>query len=433
MVELDPDRARSLVPLEQVGRVVPALDGSQGRNRAPGFCLIAARNDLEAIQAYLSRFRDRDKTARAYQKELERFLLWCVGVRRTALSSVGADDCERYKDFLAQPDPSWIGPKVARTSARWRPFAGVLQPQSQRYAVLVLRGFCVAGGRALPRRQSLAAGARPIDGAPRRAARGRKGVARAPLGCTRSAGWHPRSALRQVASVAAATTLATPLTANDADAPGAQYRLARAVLLLLGCTGARREEAARALRCHLKPVPEQAGMPAGLWELALLGKRNKWRTVFLPQRVITALRAHWNDRGHDFEDETQSLSLISPVVVPSTPTAQAKHLSLEDGQPALTGKGFSPDGLYQLLTATLLRIADDATLPLADAERSLLRQVSPHALRHTFATHAVANEMPPDVLQRLLGHVSLQTTSLYVRAERARSLMAVAKLFPDSD
>ncbi|WP_354673984.1 phage integrase family protein [Cupriavidus alkaliphilus] len=434
LVELDPDLARKLVPLEQVGRVVSALDGSQGRNRAPGFCLIAARNDLEAIHAYLYRFRDRDKTARAYQKELERFLLWCVGVRRTALSSVSAEDCERYKYFLAQPDPSWIGPKVPRTSSRWRPFAGVLQPQSQRYAMLVLRGFFAwlvgvryLGGNPWLLVQDPLTARRDVPLAVDKALPARlwEAVAR-PDGILDQlcAKW-PASLL--------ATTPAAPLSANDADAPGAQYRLARAAVLLLGSTGARREEAARALRCHLKPVAEHAGMPAGLWELALLGKRNKWRTVFLPHRVITALRAHWNDRGHDFEDGTQSLSLVSPVVVPSTPTAKAKHLSLEDGQPALTGKGFSPDGLYQVLTATLLRIADDATLPLADAERTLLRQVSPHSLRHTFATHAVANEMPPDVLQRLLGHVSLQTTSLYVRAERARSLMAVAKLFPDSE
>ncbi|MEM5432400.1 Phage integrase [Cupriavidus taiwanensis] len=434
LVELAPDIVRNLVPLEQIRRVVPALDGSQGRNRAPGLCLIAARNDLEAIQAYLYRFHDRDKTARAYQKELERFLLWCVGVRRTALSSVSAEDCERYKDFLAQPDAAWIGPKVPRSSARWRPFAGPLQSESQRYAVLVLRGFF-----------AWLVGVRYLGGNPwllvHDPLTARRDVPLAIEKALPDSLWdtlaRPDGILDQLCAKWPASSpesvRATPLTANDADAPGAQYRLARAAVLLLGCTGARREEAARALRCHLKPVPMQAATPAGLWELALLGKRSQWRTVFLPQRVVAALRAHWNDRGHDFEDGTQSLSLLSPVVVPATPTARAKHLSREDGQQALTGKGFSPDGLYQLLTAMLLRIAEDATLPLADAERSLLRQVSPHALRHTFATHAVANEMPPDVLQRLLGHVSLQTTSLYVRAERARSLMAVAKLFPNSE
>lgn len=432
LVELGPELARKLVPLEQVGRVVPALDGSQGRNRAPGYCLIAARDDLEAIQAYLTRFRDRDKTARAYQKELERFLLWCVGVRGTALSNVGADDCEHYKEFLAQPDPSWIGPKAPRTSTRWRPFAGALKPESQRYAVLVLRGFFawLVGVRYL--------GGNPWLLVPDPVTTRREvpiAVEKALPARLWEALVRPDGILDLLCAKWPApplgAPLAPPLAAKNADTPGAQYRLARAVVLLLGCSGARREEAARALRCHLRPVPEQAGVPAGLWELALLGKRNKWRTVFLPPRVIAALRAHWADRGHDFENAAQALALLSPVVVPSTRTAQAKHLSLETGDPVLTGMGFSPDGLYQLLTTMLRRIAGDASLPLAEAERDLLRHLTPHALRHTFATHAVANEMPADVLQRLLGHASLQTTSLYVRAERARGLAAVAKLYPD--
>ncbi|WP_316157723.1 phage integrase family protein [Cupriavidus sp. BIC8F] len=428
LVELGPELARQLVPLEQVGRVMRALDGSQGRNRVPGYCLIAARDDLEAIRAYLSRFRDRDKTARAYQKELERFLLWCVGVRRIALSNVGADDCERYKEFLAQPDPSWIGPKAPRTSTRWRPFAGALKPESQRYAVLVLRGFFawLVGVRYL--------GGNPWLLVPDPVTTQREvplAVEKALPARLWEALVRPNGILDLLCAKWPVSSLEAPLGAKNADTPGAQYRLARATVLLLGCSGARREEAARALRCHLQPVPEQAGIPAGLWELALLGKRNKWRTVFLPPRVIAALRAHWADRGHDFENADQALALLSPVVVPSTRTAQAKHLSPGDDAPVLTGRGFSPDGLYQLLTTALLRIADDATLPLAEAERGLLRHVAPHALRHTFATHAVANEMPVDVLQRLLGHASLQTTSLYVRAERARGIAAVAKLYGD--
>ncbi len=427
-VELGQDAACPLVPLEQIERIIPALDGHDGRNRAPGYCLIAARHDLDAIHAYLSRYRDRDKTARAYQKELERFLLWCVGVRRLALSSVGADDCEDYKAFLAQPDPGWVGPKAARTSTRWRPFVGALKPESQRYAVLVLRGFFawLVGVRYLGGNPWLLVAdpltvRREVPIAVEKALPGRLWEAL----------MQPDGILDQLCVQWASAPVSVALTAKDAEAPGAQYRLVRAAVLLLGCSGARREEAARALRGHLKPVPEQAGVPAGLWELALLGKRNQWRTVFLPPRVIAALRAHWADRGHDFEQANPTLALLSPVVVPSTHTARAKHLSLESGKPVLTGMGFSPDGLYQLLTTMLRRIAGDTTLTLADAERELLRRVTPHALRHTFATHAVAHEMPADVLQRLLGHASLQTTSLYVRAERTRGLAAVAKLYPD--
>ncbi|CAB3774485.1 phage integrase family protein [Paraburkholderia humisilvae] len=82
-----------LVPLERMA-LRAALSGADGANRSPAFAYIHARNDLEAVRAYLYQYRDKSKTLRAYTKELERFLLWTVSVRGKALSSVLADDCE---------------------------------------------------------------------------------------------------------------------------------------------------------------------------------------------------------------------------------------------------------------------------------------------------------------------------------------------------
>jgi integrase len=39
--------------------------------------------------------------------------------------------------------------------------------------------------------------------------------------------------------------------------------------------------------------------------------------------------------------------------------------------------------------------------------------------------------MPIDVVQRILGHASLQTTSIYVRAERQRMLDAAAQYYSE--
>lgn len=104
--------------------------------------------------------------------------------------------------------------------------------------------------------------------------------------------------------------------------------------------------------------------------------------------------------------------------------AKKKHL---DATGMLTGNGFQPNSLYDVLTSTLLRIAGDEALPLEEGERELLRQVAPHALRHTWATDAVARNISLDVVQRLLGHTSLSTTTIYARAGRTRSIVEVAK------
>lgn len=139
LVLLAPERL-VFVPFERIS-LPAALCGADGRNRNHAFCLIAAGNDLEAIEAYLYKFRAQDKTRRAYQKELERFLLWCVYVRRQPLSSTLLEDCEAYKNFLADPPAFWIGPRALRMGPRWKPFAGRPSASSQRYAVQVIRTF----------------------------------------------------------------------------------------------------------------------------------------------------------------------------------------------------------------------------------------------------------------------------------------------------
>ncbi|MGN4068042.1 tyrosine-type recombinase/integrase [Burkholderia gladioli] len=50
--------------------------------------------------------------------------------------------------------------------------------------------------------------------------------------------------------------------------------------------------------------------------------------------------------------------------------------------------------------------------------RMALAELSPHTFRHTFGMQAVASEVPLDVVQKVLGHASLQTTSIYVQAEQ---------------
>jgi hypothetical protein len=89
----------TLAPLERLA-VPHALSGAAGENRSSAFCYIQAHHDLDAMGAYLNRFRDQPKTLRAYSNELERFLVWAVVLCGKALSDLKVTDCEAYKDFL---------------------------------------------------------------------------------------------------------------------------------------------------------------------------------------------------------------------------------------------------------------------------------------------------------------------------------------------
>jgi len=390
-----------LVPLERIAGVAE-LDGRQGLNRAADFSLIQAHNDLEALQAFLVKYRAQPKTRRAYQKELERFLLWCLYKAGKPLSSVLAGDCEQYKAFLEEPDPHWCGKKVQRHSARWKPFEGALSRDSQRYAITILKSFFkwLVDVRYLAGNPWVAVGNPVVD------------KHQTPLRLEKAL---PEEFWERLAGAGGVLDQACMFCAPEHRQ---QNRLVRAAILLMGHTGLRREEAASARREHLKLVPSKAD----LWELEVLGKRRKWRTVFLPDRVVGALEDHWEDRGEAFEGGHGAL--IAPLVIPKTATAQARH---RDGSAERVG--FSADGLYRCIKTALQRLADNRLLTLEDFERDFLRQLGVHDFRHTFGTLAAGKEVPLDVLQRLLGHASLQTTSIYVQAERKRSIEEMAKFF----
>ncbi|KVK87724.1 integrase [Burkholderia ubonensis] len=398
-------RAGVLAPLERMAVAHP-LSGADGANRAALFPYIHAPNDLAAVRGYLYQYRDQPKTLRAYTKELERFLLWAVTVRHTPLSSLLVDDCEAYKDFLKNPDPSFVGPRAPRGSHRWRPFAdGQLGGSSQRYAVRALRAAFawLVDVRYLAGNPWTAVNDPPV------VVRERK------LRVERAL---PATLWEQIRAHATRQAAATADASAKRPTPP-QWRVALALMLLMGDSGLRREEVVGAQRGALCPSPH-AEPDQPVWQLTVVGKRNKERTVPVSPDTIDALRAHWLDRGEDFDAATGG-PLVSPMRIPRTKLAQLKH-GKSERQP------YSPDGLNDLIEWARKKLI--AELDNIDEQtRDALVSLSPHAFRHTFGTQAVANDVPLDVVQKVLGHASLQTTSIYVQAEQQRIMQETSRYF----
>lgn len=388
---------QTVVPLERMA-LRASLSGVDGVNRAPTFAYIHARNDLDAVRAYLYQYRDQPKTLRSYTKEVERFLMWTVCVRGKALSAVLADDCEAYKDFLEAPLPAFVGPRVARSSSRWRPFASSeMSAETQKYAVRALRAAF-----------AWLVDVRYLAGNPWK-------VVKDPVIIERESDLQLKRAL----PASLWNRLRTFIDAQCLPPAATYWRIVRVALLLSGDSGLRREELTVCRRDGMAPTTFSDD-DAPVWQLKVLGKRRRERVVPVSPAAVDALRAHWHDRGLDFDAAAEG-PLISPLFVPPTPLATKKH----DGAQA---EPYSPDGMNKMVRWAMKRLI--AGMPdLTAAEMKQLAATSPHAFRHTFGTQAAAEDVPIDVLQKILGHRSLQTTTIYVQAEKQRVLREAGRLY----
>lgn len=189
------------------------------------------------------------------------------------------------------------------------------------------------------------------------------------------------------------------LAATDAVTPGARSSELASALILRDRAIVETAYAA-GLRISELASAELQALDLRRGEVRVMGKGRKERVGLLGRPAVAALDAY-------LDDGRPVLSALRRSPGPEPNVIFLNH----------RGEGIGVRGL-RFRIARLCRIA------------GLPEGVSPHALRHSFATHLLDGGADLRVVQELLGHESLATTQVYTHVSPARLRAAYADAHP---
>jgi site-specific recombinase XerD len=118
------------------------------------------------------------------------------------------------------------------------------------------------------------------------------------------------------------------------------------------------------------------------------------------------------------------------LVLVGEPAVQALRAYLRDGRTKLRGKKTTDALLLNRFGDRLSRRSIGLILDKYSKLAGLWRKVTPHLLRHTFATHMLEGGANLRVVQELLGHAQPTTTEIYTHVTPGRLREVYLKYHP---
>jgi len=394
-------RAGGIVPLERIVLSFE-LSGIDGTNRdRQRVCQLNVHDDRDAIVRWLHAVATNENTFRAYQREAERVLAWCVYEKGKPLSSMTVDDVIEYREFLVAlarltdgwhwrtRRGDWVGEKShPRSSPNWRPFEGRMNRTSIERSLRVARSLF----RWLQQQAYLA------------------GDPWAAVNCSLKSHTAFRTAADtsrhvQEKSLSREEMEAVRAAAESLESQEARAR-ATAILALGALAGLRREELASATTDWLVRAAR------GRLTLKITGKGGVPREVPLLAEVELAVSDYLEARGlprvpHKCPTGTPLIARLRDEPGAWRKTATSK--TAERHPDALT-----PARIYAI-TRRLIERAARALETESDGNgaKELRGRAFAHALRHTFGTQCAERGVPVPVVQSWMGHRKAETTARY--------------------
>lgn len=360
------------------------LDGRDGENRVTGKrAQIAAKNDIEALTAWLARYENKSTTFNNYRKEAERLLYWSTIQLGKPLSSLTHEDFLVYKQFLRNPQPAdlWVlrpgkdgpGKKVGREHPDWRPFAGPLSEASVRQAIIILNTMF-----------SWLVNAGYLAGNPLSLSRDRKRVSKARI--TR----YLSSAVWTEVKVTIETM------AKETERDREHYHRTKWLFSLLYLCGLRISEVVENDMSRFFCRRDNEGQER--WWLEVLGKGDKLRIVPATNELMAELTRYRRQLGMSpFPARNDATPLLLPIGGKERQMTRAAIHGL----------------VKKVFTETAGRLEKSGEISKSEE----VKDASAHWLRHTAGSHMANKSVDLRHVRDNLGHESLSTTSGYLHSE----------------